>query len=102
MYPTKTKVDAYLHGGFMFCAGAGPPKPKRGMMQALKEDVLTNKFIWLFALAYFFVYVVRQGVTSWFVFYLKACPLHPPPFRGQDLGIMGHMPVQHRMQVCPA
>ena len=43
-------------------------------MQALKEDVLTNKFIWLFALAYFFVYVVRQGVTSWFVFYLKVRP----------------------------
>ena len=41
------------------------------MMQALKEDVLTNKYIWLFAIAYFFVYVVRQGVTSWFVFYLK-------------------------------
>ena len=60
---------------------AGPPKPKRGMMQALKEDVLTNKFIWLFAIAYFFVYVVRQGVTSWFVFYLKvrtSCSrLHP-------------------------
>ena len=47
------------------------------MMQALKEDVLTNKFIWLFAIAYFFVYVVRQGVTSWFVFYLKVGPCLP-------------------------
>lgn len=35
------------------------------------EDCLKNPYIWLFAISYFFVYVVRQGVTSWFIFYLK-------------------------------
>ena len=40
--------------------------------------MLKNPFIWGMALTYFFVYVVRQGVTSWFVFYLiKARPTLP-------------------------
>lgn len=34
------------------------------------ENVLKNPYIWGMALTYFFIYVVRQGVTSWFVFYL--------------------------------
>lgn len=29
-----------------------------------------NPFVVGLALTYFFIYVVRQGVTSWFVFYL--------------------------------
>jgi OPA family sugar phosphate sensor protein UhpC-like MFS transporter len=33
-----------------------------------------NPYVWLLAIAYFFVYVVRQGVTSWFIFYLQARP----------------------------
>ena len=41
------------------------------MIRTLLDDVLTNPHIWLLAIAYFFVYVIRQGVTSWFVFYLK-------------------------------
>ena len=45
------------------------------MMQSLSEDVLKNKFVWLFSISYFFVYVVRQGVTSWFVFYLSVSQL---------------------------
>jgi len=37
----------------------------------LVDNCLKNVYVWLFAIAYFFVYVVRQGVTSWFIFYLK-------------------------------
>ena len=37
---------------------------------SLVNNVLTNPFIWGMALTYFFIYIVRQGVTSWFVFYL--------------------------------
>ena len=33
---------------------------------------MKSPYVWLFAIAYFFVYVVRQGVTSWFIFYLQA------------------------------
>ncbi len=40
-------------------------------MKLLVDNCLKNPYIWLFAISYFFVYVVRQGVTSWFIFYLK-------------------------------
>ena len=46
------------------------PKPKQSIKEILLENVLKNPFIWGMALTYFFVYVIRQGVTSWFVFYL--------------------------------
>ena len=39
-------------------------------MSLLLNNVLKNPYIWGMALTYFFIYVVRQGVTSWFVFYL--------------------------------
>ena len=40
------------------------------LLSLLLNNVLRNPYIWGMALTYFFVYVVRQGVTSWFVFYL--------------------------------
>ena len=53
---------------------AGLPKPEqrksRPLMTMLVQDVLKNPRLWGLAFAYFFIYVVRQGVTSWFVFYL--------------------------------
>ena len=36
----------------------------------LFKDVLPNPYVWLFALSYFFVYLVRQGASTWFVHYL--------------------------------
>ena len=32
-------------------------------------------YMWVFAIADFFIQVARQGVTSWFIFYLRACRL---------------------------
>jgi sugar phosphate permease len=62
--PTTTKAAA---GG----AGADDkPKKKPDVLKQLVNTVLKNPFIWGMALTYFFIYVVRQGVTSWFVFYL--------------------------------
>lgn len=43
---------------------------KPSLLKMLVDNVLTNPFIWGMALTYFFIYIVRQGVTSWFVFYL--------------------------------
>eukprot|EP01024_Parvocaulis_polyphysoides_P017564 TRINITY_DN17760_c0_g2_i3.p1 TRINITY_DN17760_c0_g2~~TRINITY_DN17760_c0_g2_i3.p1 ORF type:complete len:464 (-),score=81.98 TRINITY_DN17760_c0_g2_i3:1441-2655(-) len=43
---------------------------KPSMKEILFQNVLRNPYIWGMALTYFFVYVIRQGVTSWFVFYL--------------------------------
>jgi sugar phosphate permease len=45
---------------------------KKTMMELLTQDCLRSPAVWLLALAYFFVYVVRQGATSWLVFYLKS------------------------------
>lgn len=40
------------------------------LIQNLCDNVLSNPFIWGLAFTYFCVYVVRQGITSWSVFYL--------------------------------
>lgn len=47
--------------------------------EILFKQVLNNKFIWIFALSYFFVYVVREGINVWIPFYL-----HGP----KDMSIM--------------
>ncbi|KAJ9513154.1 hypothetical protein QJQ45_029358 [Haematococcus lacustris] len=51
-------------------AKAAGQSTKPDIWAALVNNVLKNPFIWGMALTYFFIYVVRQGVTSWFVFYL--------------------------------
>jgi len=50
--------------------GEEVPESKQSIKQILFDNVLRNPFIWGMAFTYFFVYVIRQGVTSWFVFYL--------------------------------
>ncbi|KAI8474856.1 MAG: hexose-phosphate transporter, major isoform [Monoraphidium minutum] len=61
--------------GFPPVEPAAAPKPgaskkKPDVLKQLVNTVLKNPFIWGMALTYFFIYIVRQGVTSWFVFYL--------------------------------
>jgi MFS transporter, OPA family, sugar phosphate sensor protein UhpC len=46
----------------------GVPGPS--VHDILFQDVLPNPSVWLFALSYFFVYLVRQGASTWFVHYL--------------------------------
>tara|TARA_B100001540_G_C15814237_1_gene646207 strand:- start:885 stop:2732 length:1848 start_codon:yes stop_codon:yes gene_type:complete len=43
---------------------------KINLWENLLHNVLSNPFIWGLAFTYFCVYVVRQGITSWSVFYL--------------------------------
>ena len=50
---------------------AGEAEEKPGLLKLLVDNCLKNVYVWLFAISYFFVYVVRQGVTSWFIFYLR-------------------------------
>lgn len=35
------------------------------------QQVLNNKYVWIFALSYFFVYVVRTAINDWSIFYLQ-------------------------------
>jgi OPA family sugar phosphate sensor protein UhpC-like MFS transporter len=47
-----------------------------GWRQILFEQVLTNKFVWVLACVYFFVYVVRTAMNDWSYLYLietKGC-----------------------------
>ncbi|KAI0561888.1 UhpC Sugar phosphate permease regulatory protein (IC) [Gracilaria domingensis] len=39
-------------------------------LQQLREGVIQERSVWLLAAAYFFVYIVRQALTSWTIFYL--------------------------------
>jgi sugar phosphate permease len=47
-----------------------PQKKKLSLWQNLKTNVLSNPGVWCLAICYFFVYAVRQGVTSWAIFYM--------------------------------
>lgn len=38
--------------------------------EILFKHVLTNPFIWILAISYFFVYIIRQAVNDWTVLYL--------------------------------
>ena len=38
--------------------------------EILFNQVLNNKYVWIFSIAYFFVYVVRTAINDWTVFYL--------------------------------
>uniref|UniRef100_A0A6U2BE34 Major facilitator superfamily (MFS) profile domain-containing protein n=2 Tax=Micromonas pusilla TaxID=38833 RepID=A0A6U2BE34_MICPS len=51
-------------------APEAPPERNISLLDNLFQNVLSNPFIWGLAFTYFCVYVVRQGITSWSVFYL--------------------------------
>ena len=43
----------------------------RTYVQVFKDDILFNKTIWLLAIAYVFVYVIRFGAEDWMIKYLS-------------------------------
>jgi OPA family sugar phosphate sensor protein UhpC-like MFS transporter len=47
------------------------PEKEISAKQILWDYVLRNKFIWMLAIAYFFVYVIRTGLNDWTMMYLK-------------------------------
>ncbi|HRE32250.1 MAG TPA: MFS transporter family glucose-6-phosphate receptor UhpC, partial [Candidatus Berkiella sp.] len=38
--------------------------------EILFNQVLNNKYVWIFSLSYFFIYVVRTAINDWTFFYL--------------------------------
>eukprot|EP00958_Prasinococcus_capsulatus_P005225 scaffold508_cov554-Prasinococcus_capsulatus_cf.AAC.5 len=46
------------------------PEKKLTLKENLFQNVLSNPYIWLLAFTYFCIYIVRQGMNSWTVFYL--------------------------------
>ncbi|KXZ51719.1 hypothetical protein GPECTOR_11g167 [Gonium pectorale] len=51
-------------------AAQGPQGAQSGLWRTAVDNVLSNPYVWALAFTYFCIYVVRQGVTSWTVFYL--------------------------------
>mgnify|MGYP002625806173 CR=1 FL=1 len=54
------------------CQKEGPAEEKdeRSYFQIFKEHILCNPVIWLLAIAYIFVYIIRFGTEDWLVKYL--------------------------------
>lgn len=50
--------------------GSGDGKSKGAKLAESMQEVLKSPAVWILAITYFFVYLVRQGSTSWLVFYL--------------------------------
>lgn len=44
--------------------------PSLQVREILFKQVLNNKYVWIFSLSYFFVYVVRTAINDWSIFYL--------------------------------
>jgi hypothetical protein len=95
----KTEIETNMDSKMMHCiassflcapvhwqAKAESSKPKESLLSLLVNNVLKNPFIWGMAFTYFFIYVVRQGVTSWFIFYLIKVPLPPSVIEGISNG----------------
>merc|ERR1719160_455135 len=56
----------------MTVAKDGKKTDQPSMLENLKTKVLTNWRVLCLAVSFLFVYLIRQGLTSWLVFYLIA------------------------------
>lgn len=53
---------------------AEPEQTKHSLLsirEIMFKQVLNNKYVWIFSLSYFFIYVVRTAINDWTVFYLR-------------------------------
>lgn len=53
---------------------AEPEQMKHSLLsirEIMFKQVLNNKYVWIFSLSYFFIYVVRTAINDWTVFYLR-------------------------------
>lgn len=58
-------IDEYRNEIADSSNGNGVAEEKQSAWDTLKTHVLSNPYVWLLAVSYFFVYFVRQGVSSW-------------------------------------
>lgn len=56
--------------------------------QIFKENILFNKTLWLLAIAYIFVYVIRFGCEDWMVKYLTEAKGNPIDLAAQKLSAL--------------
>eukprot|EP00871_Galdieria_phlegrea_P000985 jgi/Galph1/1888/GphlegSOOS_G578.1 len=46
-------------------ASSSESHEKLSFLENLKKHVFSNSYVWLLALSYFFIYFIRQGISSW-------------------------------------
>ena len=46
------------------------PEKKLSSKELLSKYILKNRYIWILAISFFFVYTIRLGMTSWILLYL--------------------------------
>ena len=51
--------------------GVKSEEDEMSYVQIFKKHVLCNKTLWLLAIAYVFVYIIRFGAEDWMIMYLK-------------------------------
>jgi len=62
---------AYASGGGARRANASPPKLPRGLGRMLKQQVLLNRALWLMALNYFCISLLRTSLSDWSTVFLR-------------------------------
>ncbi|GAX77747.1 hypothetical protein CEUSTIGMA_g5190.t1 [Chlamydomonas eustigma] len=71
--PSRQKIMQAAQNEKSLSAGM-EEKDNTGMaMREAFKEVVRNRGIWFLASTYFFVYIVRQGATSWLMMYLIQC-----------------------------
>jgi len=61
---------------------------KLSAVDVVLKYVLTSRCMWALAVSYFFVYVVRQGLVSWSLFYLTSVKGVPTAAKAAAIGAM--------------
>lgn len=66
-------VEAYREGGSNESCDIKPKADEdtRSYGQIFKENILFNRTLWLLAIAYIFVYIIRFGAEDWMIKYLN-------------------------------
>ena len=68
--PQEVSAVSAEEGGAVAVAAVSADGSGGGMLDRLVNNVLTNPRIWVLALSFLCVYLMRQGLTTWLVFYL--------------------------------
>jgi MFS transporter, OPA family, sugar phosphate sensor protein UhpC len=64
-------IEAYRKDARTTSDSKAAPEKALTAKEILLEYVLKNKFIWILAIAYFFVYIIRTAVNDWGLMFLK-------------------------------
>ena len=80
--------DVEVYRGEISQQEAESDTDNRTYWQVLKENILCNRIMWLLAIAYVFVYVIRFGTEDWVIKYLQEVKNYTTVEASMSLGIL--------------